>query len=675
MAHNRSLADKRRYIRISTVLPVEFSLTDVHCRRVSSYIQGFTNNISKAGICLNVNDFSGEYDKTLLLGNTVVLTLTLPFLRTSLTMVGRITWKDKESAAQYHRLKLGVEFTDIKKKEAQVIFGYALFKKVLPYSTLSVLLLISLISLQLYFKEQELIKRNIQTVQQYKALVVEVDNLRSTVDREDKHVDDVRKRYQALAVRLNEREQELAQWKGQLTKLQSEKNRDIPQEQRLAASVQSAQKEIQTLRQEKDFLNTVLTERLKAQKVLRRVIQAKEKERSAVSSTIAQGMHTWIRSRQQPKTGLLVSYEGDHQLSGVAFTYDQALACMVFLINGETGRARHILDFYREQLQKNNPIYNAYYAVDGAPNEYVQHSGVYAWIGLAALQYVQKTNDRSYLIIAEKVAEFLEKMMDEDGGIVGGPSLTWYATEHNLDAYAFYMLFNRIREDTHYAALSDKLAVWLSQFAYSRREVPVQRGKGDATIATDTYAWSITALGPAVLVSLGMNPDKIMDFAIENCEVETTFFRKAGSIKVKGFDFAKFVNIARGGVISCEWTAQMILSMQIMAEYYADQDPAAYREYLRKVILYSSELQKMIINSPTLTGKSYPALPYASDAQADTGHGWRTPNGNENSALASTAYFLFAYEGWNPLQAKPLRLSLKSILEKESEAYYQQISE
>jgi len=675
MVKNRSIDEKRRYIRIATVIPVEFSLTDIHCRRISSYIQGFTNNISKAGICLNVNDFSGEYDKTLLLGNTIVLTLNLPFLRTSMMLLGRITWKDKESTAQYHRLKLGVEFTDIKKKEAQVIFGYALFKKLLPYGTFSVLLLIGLISLQLYFKEQELIQKNIKTVQQYKALLSEVDNLRLTVDREDKHVDEVRKRYQKLVLQLNEREQDVEQWQQQLARLQADTVRDAAGEQKLTAALYTARKEISTLRQEKDFLNSVLTERLKAQKVLRRVIQEKEKERSAVSSTIAEGMYTWIKSRQQPKTGLLVSYEGDHQLAGVAFTYDQALACMVFLIAGETDRARNILDFYRDQLQKNNAVYNAYYAVDGTPNEYVQHSGVYAWLGLAALHYVQKTKDQSYLSIAEKVAEFLEKMMDEDGGIVGGPSLSWYSTEHNLDAYAFFTLYNRLSPNAHYAALSDKLAVWLSQFAYSRREVPVQRGKGDATIATDTYAWSITALGPATLVSLGMDPDKIMEFAIENCEVETTFFRKTGSIKVKGFDFAKFINIARGGVISCEWTAQMILSMQIMAEYYSTQDPAAYREYLRKVLLYSSEIQKMIINSPSLTGKSYPALPYASDAQVDTGHGWRTPSGNENSALASTAYFLFTYEGWNPLQAKPLRLSLKNILEKESELYYHQISE
>ena len=89
-----------------------------------------------------------------------------------------------------------------------------------------------------------------------------------------------------------------------------------------------------------------------------------------------------------------------------------------------------------------------------------------------------------------------------------------------------------------------------------------------------------------------MNPERILEFAVDNCEVSTTFRRKEGQVPVKGFDFAKYKNCARGGIISCEWTAQMILSFEIMADYYKRNDPDKSGAYLDKSLFYSNELQK-----------------------------------------------------------------------------------
>ena len=53
-----------------------------------------------------------------------------------------------------------------------------------------------------------------------------------------------------------------------------------------------------------------------------------------------------------------------------------------------------------------------------------------------------------------------------------------------------------------------------------------------------------------------MNPDKIMEFAEENCLVTVSFRRPSGEvIQARGFDFAKVRHSPRGGVISCEWIA------------------------------------------------------------------------------------------------------------------------
>ena len=251
-------------------------------------------------------------------------------------------------------------------------------------------------------------------------------------------------------------------------------------------------------------------------------------------------------------------------------------------------------------------------------------------------------------------------MMDKEGGVRGGPEVVWFSTEHNLDAYAFFNLFYEVTNQRQYLAIAQKIKRWIANYAYTDYGPPIQRGKGDGTIATDTYAWSVTAFGPEVLSSLGMSPDAILEFAVNHCEVETTFERKEGKINLRGFDFAKFRNIARGYVVSGEWTAQMILAFEVMAEYYRLSDPPKSQEYINKAIFYFNELQKMIISSPSKAGREDPCLPYASKPQADTGHGWRTPKGHKTGSLASTAYFLIAYNGYNPFSSETLPTSLKT---------------
>ncbi len=99
---------------------------------------------------------------------------------------------------------------------------------------------------------------------------------------------------------------------------------------------------------------------------------------------------------------------------------------------------------------------------------------------------------------------------DADGGIRGGPNIEWYATEHNLDAYAFFNMLYPLTAKPQYLQAWDKALNWLVNHTYDKLGIPVKRGKGDSTIATDTYAWSIAAIGPRKLEEIGMDPDKIL---------------------------------------------------------------------------------------------------------------------------------------------------------------------
>ena len=97
--------------------------------------------------------------------------------------------------------------------------------------------------------------------------------------------------------------------------------------------------------------------------------------------------------------------------------YDSAL-----ILFNDWERAEKILDFYLKNAKAGQPIYNAYYA-QGQVYEYTEHSGPYAWIGLAALHHVTESGEKKYLPIAQHAAKFLLRMMDKEGGLRGGPAL------------------------------------------------------------------------------------------------------------------------------------------------------------------------------------------------------------------------------------------------------------
>jgi hypothetical protein len=165
-------------------------------------------------------------------------------------------------------------------------------------------------------------------------------------------------------------------------------------------------------------------------------------------------------------------------------------------------------------------------------------------------------------------------------------------------------------------------------------------------------AWAIAAIGPVTLLENSMDPDAIIKFAEDHCAAKVKFKRQDGKIvNVSGFDFSKAQNISRGGIVSPEWTAQMIVTYYIMSSYYANlNDNAKSQEYTKKGEYYLNNLDKMVISSPSKGGQGAGCLPYASSPNADTGHGWRTPKGKDTGSVAGTAYTIFAHKEFNPLK-------------------------
>lgn len=666
----RQKTDRRKYIRIPTVLPVEFVVLDENGKKATPWLQGFTSDICKGGLCLLINDlWWGFWDRFNYRDARLLLKIDLPFKQKDISTKARVIWVTREQAKEFNKYMVGVEFLG-SGKSTQGLFKYALWMKFLPMAIAGIIIILSALSFSLFRQKNSLVEKNRKLVADYVSVLQKSSSLEDSLAEEKQFDEFFRKRQEDLQEEISRLEKKVVQWKDDYVQLQATRKQDeksLAKAEQLKEKISSLEEELASLKRENVFLKTKQKQREAEAIRIRQEVKGLEKEKRLFSKKVIDGMYSWIKNRQDLISGLVISYEGDHSLKEMCFTYDQSLAAVVFLVFDDLSGAERILDFYLKEAKTKKKIYNAYYT-RGAVAEYVAHSGPNAWIGIAALNHMKKTGSKKYLPIAKVVDGFLRSMMDREGGIKGGPTVTWYATEHNLDAVAFYNLFYEVTGHKRYRDLAEKVKSWIAQYSYTSYSVPVKRGKGDSTIATDTYAWSVSAFGPQELFDMNMNPDSIMEFAVENCEVCVTFRRKEGDVKLKGFDFAKFRNSCRGGVVSGEWTSQMILAFEIMADFYKEKDAEKYEQYLEKAMFYFEELQKMLITSPSRVGREDPCLPYASKASVDTGHGWRTPKGNKTGSLASTAYFLLAYSGYNPLSGESLSLSIK-------EGYEQRLSE
>lgn len=633
-----SLAERRRYARLDHIFPVEFQFLDQQRKPLSRWYQAFSQDISQGGLCLTVNNLSAG-DVVLLEDKQVLMALVInvPVGSEAIRATAKAAWFKKLKDEPFQQYAIGVSYETIEPKDNRRILRYANTRRFLKALaiTFSLFLSLGLVGIGAYntrlrFENEKLLASLSQNFGQQRALKQSRDDLKSQIDE--------------MKFLLSQSDRKIGLLEEQLSRTKSEDSNAVGD---LAGTLDFLKKNQEQLK-----ANLLGLEAQKAQ--VDGDVTAKAQEASLLQGRILDKLYRWLKTHQNNLTGLVVSYEGDSDINDWAFTYDQALAAIAFVYSGDAEDARKIFDFYlRAPKSDDGGLANAYYASTGEISEFIAHAGPNIWMGLAMLQYTHNTRDTRYLNFARGLAEWLQTVRDNEGGLRGGKALTWYSTEHNLDAYAFYeMLYDLTKEDVYNKRAMETLA-WLNKNAFSRLNMPVvKRGKGDSTIATDTYAWSITAIGPQKLKGIGMDPDGILDFAIDNCGVTVEYKKPEGPVvSVRGFDFAKHQNLGRGGVISCEWTSQMVLALKIMADYYVSEGNEEKSRYYSDLASgYVSDLSKMIITSPSPVGQGDFCLPYASQEFADTGHGWRTPKGARTGSVAATAYTILMMKDLNPLR-------------------------
>ncbi len=659
-------AEHRKYIRLNVIFPVEFQFIDPETSgSISEIKQGFTRDVGKGGICLEVNNLEEGFEQVIKEGKAKLdLRLHIPLAMPETKAIAKIAWYEKVKSGYPNKYLIGLSFSQIDPKDSSRIYFHAT-RVILTPAVISILDFFMVSGLAYFystgFKSKLENRKLVQELNQLSTKKSELERKILELDSEKEGVD--------CKIVLNE--DKIEQYKDQI--------KDFEQ---LVGGAMAKDRLIEYLKEDKEKTKVVIKHVLYQRARFSRKMLNLDKENVYLKNRVSRlsnqkvsvednlnellssfksveeknisGMYQWLKNHQNRRTGLVMSYEGDKNLEEWAFTYDQSLASQCFTLMGDRQNAKEVLDFYKYKAQKSEGSFvNAYDSQTGSVIEYSVHSGPNVWLAIAIAQYTRKFKDEAYLSVAEDIAKWLITLQkkDKDFGIKGGPKFEWFSTEHNLDAYALFGMLYKITEEEKYLEAQSRALEWIKRHSFNRIESRMNRGKGDATIATDTFAWAIASLGPKLLKESDMDPDQIMDFAETNCMVRADYIMQDGKkIKVSGFDFGKYEHLARGGIVSTEWTSQMVVSFRIMADYYRENNDFNKAKYYdKKADFYLSEIEKMVISSPSRVGQGQGCLPYATQDDVDTGHGWRVARGTRTGSTAGTVYTIFAKYNYNPL--------------------------
>lgn len=642
--------ERRKYIRLNLVFPISFQ-SFLFGQPQGRIYQGFTRNVSFDGLCIEIAELDPETQNNLRNPQLkLLLMIEMPLSSQPTRAIAKVAWVETTGTFTGEGYLIGIDYEDIDQKAKRRIFSYAKrVRNIGRYVTAAMITLVATTALSLACEFQTrrenrlLVERSVQLAKRY-------GQLERKIQFTNRKEAGLKQQIEQSIVKQRQVEMQLSQLEEMIDR--RKKPQDIPFSQ-LSSEREELEQTLSALKAERAVLEDEVEHLIHEKTSLDTDLTLVKQESQGLTQTALQNMYRWLKAHQAHTTGLVTSFEGDKFLENWAFTYDQSLSAQVFTLFGDYERVRRILNFYKYRAEKSyGGFVNAYEVDKGLVSEYTVHCGPNIWLGIAILQYTAKSQDAQYINLARAIGDWIINIQSQDRefGIRGGPRASWFSTEHNLDAYAFFNMLHTITKESRYLLAAQHTLEWLKTHAYSGSGPPINRGKGDATIATDTFSWAICALGPQKLLQDGMDPEQIIQYAEDNCAVTVEYQRPKGErVKICGFDFSKFTHLPRGGVVSTEWTGQMIVAYRIMADYFFQQhNLSKARRFHQKADFYLNELSKMFICSPSKIGRGEGCLPYATAAYADTGHGWRTPQGDRTGSLAATAYAIFATINYNP---------------------------
>ncbi|MGM0568014.1 MAG: hypothetical protein ACQESB_02215, partial [Elusimicrobiota bacterium] len=335
---------------------------------------------------------------------------------------------------------------------------------------------------------------------------------------------------------------------------------------------------------------------------------------------------------KQHSSGLVRSFES----LDYAYTYDQGLAAMAYIYNGDYENARKLLDAYNEGIgwQEGSGFARAYNVENYAVMDDFEATvaGPNLWILQAIMYYRHLTGDTSYDPLMNNLAQWLAGLQDAtaDGGLGFEPGNTAKSTEHNATAYAVFKNYARTISDQSYTSRSGDIESWLdSVWGYwsgeNTRRFKVGSTVSDIDKALDCYSLPILAF-----------PDGKYEECLDGVN---SFFRtqhnsqRTGAL-IDGYDFGgPHGSDPDKDAVWLEGTAQMAIA------YYESEDTGNHDYFIQ-------EIEKAI--APM--GEDAQGLTYATNE--GTAYGSWIMDGR-NECISSASWYLFAKNRFNPFYPFP----------------------
>ena len=321
----------------------------------------------------------------------------------------------------------------------------------------------------------------------------------------------------------------------------------------------------------------------------------------------------WFNQQQLPN-GLLESTANSNFVS----LYDNALAAMVFMVNGQYDRAALIFDFFNgrieNELQQGPGGFSQFRYANGQPTNH-RWMGDNGWLLMALNNYKAMTGLSTYDHLANEISNWLKSLQDSDGGLFAGYDasgnlLNYKVTEGNIDA------FNAVKG---YGDFHQKLLGYLEQERWDAadRNLVAWPENPQYLYALDVHSWSYCCFEdyPSSALSTAERFLNTQTFTLTNAEV-------------RGYCFDEDRD-----VVWLEGTAQMALAFRLdgqeeLANFYLNEMDKAY---LESPVHSNAGGFSYSVNQ----GSAYGADPLWSAA-------------DQEICISSGAWYVLARKGFNP---------------------------
>ena len=366
-------------------------------------------------------------------------------------------------------------------------------------------------------------------------------------------------------------------------------------------------------------------------------------------------LYRYLHTLQHPGTGLLESFPGsaDPQLHGIGFTYDLALATLVFSHHRSLEEAGQLAEFFRSMPLPSVATgdYNTAYLVGRRlpALEQALQVGPMSWVAIALMRYMQSSGQLIYLHKAAAILDWIRRHVDHfHGGVVMGIRAPWtyrMSTENNWAYYAALRLaVQLLPADAMREALEiEKRGVrqWLG-----RHEG--RRGEEDEVRALDVYTNALLVGPEAHLEDGAMGDDRraLAVWAKEQIERMEMLFSLPDH---RGYDYTDAFESRRADRPPASWlegTEQVVLAYQTWAPFFESLGDDAYAcDLLRRAGLAHAAVMRcsLLIGGGVAIPNTDSPEPFKTFADGWTARPWTEP------ALNGTTWAYFVETGFNPL--------------------------